>query len=163
MLRCRFGCQTFTWEMLGTGWSGGPDDLVRADRRRRLCRYRDHRHHDRSLRRLSLADFARRLTEAGLALVSFAFGSDSGFTDAGQIAADLDTARRWVDFAAHFPGAMISMGSATVVSDGPRDEKFAIAAECYNRCDGDRACGWRRRRRPSLLAPQHAALHADRL
>jgi sugar phosphate isomerase/epimerase len=62
-----------------------------------------------------------------------AFGSDGGFTERGRTRADLDAARRWIELAAHFPGALISMGSATVMSDGARDEKFAIAAETYNR------------------------------
>jgi sugar phosphate isomerase/epimerase len=66
-------------------------------------------------------------------LVAFAFGSDSGFTEQGRILADLEAARRWVDFAAHFPGALVSMGSATVVSEGARDDKFGLAAEVYNR------------------------------
>ncbi|MBY2911246.1 sugar phosphate isomerase/epimerase family protein [Rhizobium leguminosarum] len=128
----QIGCQTFTWEMLGTGWSGGPDDLVRAIAD---GGYAGIEITDTMIGHYALkpADFARTLADAGLALVSFAFGSASGFTVAEKIASDLDTARRWVDFAANFPGAMISMGSATVVSDGPRDEKFAIAAECYNR------------------------------
>ena len=26
----KFGCQTFTWEMLGDAWTGGPDELVAA-------------------------------------------------------------------------------------------------------------------------------------
>ena len=26
----KVGCQTFTWEMLGDAWRGGPDDLVAA-------------------------------------------------------------------------------------------------------------------------------------
>ena len=71
------------------------------------------------------AAFARRLEDAGLALVSFAFGSDSGFTESAGVAADLEAARRWVDFAAHFPGALVSMGSATVMSEGARADKFA--------------------------------------
>ncbi|RFB88338.1 myo-inositol catabolism protein [Rhizobium leguminosarum bv. trifolii] len=128
----KIGCQTFTWEMLGKRWSGGPDDLVRAIA-------------DGGYAGLEITDtmighyalkpvaFARTLAEAGLTLVSFAFGSASGFTVTEKIASDLETARRWVDFVANFPGAMVSMGSATVVSDGPREEKFAIAAECYNR------------------------------
>ena len=28
--RLKFGCQTFTWEMLGPKWTGAPDDLLRA-------------------------------------------------------------------------------------------------------------------------------------
>ena len=26
----QIGCQTFTWEMLGRTWNGGPDDLLAA-------------------------------------------------------------------------------------------------------------------------------------
>lgn len=26
----KVGCQTFTWEMLGKNWTGGPDDLLTA-------------------------------------------------------------------------------------------------------------------------------------
>ena len=60
-------------------------------------------------------------------------GSDGGFTEPGQAEADLEATRRWVEFAAHFPGAVVSMGSATVMSEGARDDKFAVAAEIYNR------------------------------
>ena len=49
------------------------------------------------------ADFARRARDTGLALVSFAFGSDSGFTERGEIEADLEAVQRWIDFAAAFP------------------------------------------------------------
>lgn len=128
----RFGCQTFTWEMLGARWTGAPDDLIRAIA-------------DGGYAGIEITDtmigayagraaaFARRLDDAGLALVSFAFGSESGFTERRQIPADLEAARRWVDFATHFPGALVSIGSATIVSEGARDDKFAVAAEVYNR------------------------------
>jgi sugar phosphate isomerase/epimerase len=39
----------------------------------------------------------------------------------------------WIDFVAHFPDAIVSIGSATSVSDGSRDEKFDVAAAIYNR------------------------------
>jgi sugar phosphate isomerase/epimerase len=128
----KFGCQTFTWEMLGAKWTGGPDDLVRIVAN---GGYAGIEITDTMIGSYAgrVADFARRLDEAGLTLVSFAFGSDSGFTEPGRIPSDLDTARRWVDFAAHFPGALVSMGSATIVSEGARGDKFAIAAEVYNR------------------------------
>ena len=128
----RLGCQTFTWEMLGAAWKGGPDDLVSAIA-------------DGGYAGIEITDtmigpyanrpeeFARRLADAGLTLVSFAFGSDSGFTEKNGIPADLEAARRWVDFAAHFPGALVSMGSATIISEGSRDGKFDVAAEIYNR------------------------------
>ncbi|WEZ84460.1 sugar phosphate isomerase/epimerase [Rhizobium sp. 32-5/1] len=128
----KIGCQTFTWEMLGNAWKGGPDDLLRAIAEggysgieitdTMIGEYAD-----------KPEAFVRSLGDAGLTLVSFAFGSQSGFTLPEQIAADMETTRRWVDFAANFPGALVSMGSATVVSDGPRTDKFAVAAECYNR------------------------------
>ena len=112
-LALKFGCQTFTWEMLGDAWTGGPDDLVAVIAGAgyagieitdtMIGSYAGH-----------VEDFVRRLGDAGLTLVSFAFGSDSGFTEQEQVVADLEAARRWVDFAAHFPGALISMGSATV-------------------------------------------------
>ena len=126
----KFGCQTFTWEMLGDAWTGGPDDLVAAIAAggyagieitdRMIGSYAD-----------STADFARRLDAAGLALVAFAMGSDGGFTEPGQAAADLEAVRRWVGLAARFPGAVLSLGSATVMSEGARDDKFKAAAEIY--------------------------------
>jgi sugar phosphate isomerase/epimerase len=127
-----FGCQTFTWEMLGDVWTGGPDDLVAAIA-------------DAGYAGLEITDtmigayagrpaeFARRLEDAGLALVAFAMGSDGGFTEPAQAEADLEATRRWVDFAAHFPGALVSLGSATAMSKGPREDKFAVAAGIYNR------------------------------
>lgn len=126
------GCQTFTWEMLGPSWTGGPDDLLDAVA-------------DAGYAGIEITDtmigayagtpasFASALYARGLALVSFAFGSASGFTRPEAIEADLETARRWIDFAGRFPGALVSMGSATAVSGGPRADKFAVAAEIYNR------------------------------
>lgn len=126
------GCQTFTWEMLGDCFAGGPDDLLRAIA---AGGYTGIEITDTMIGRYAgkPAAFADALNAAGLTLVSFAFGSKSGFTVKEEIAADLDTARRWIDFAAAFPGALVSMGSATVVSEGPRADKFAIAADIYNR------------------------------
>ncbi len=128
----RFGCQTYTWEMLGDAWRGGPDDLVGAIAE---GGYAGIEITDTMIGSYATraGDFARRLDDAGLALVSFAFGSEGGFTERGQVQADLEAARRWIDFAAQFSGAMVSMGSATVMSEGARDDKFAVAAEIYNR------------------------------
>ncbi len=128
----RYGCQTFTWEMLGAGWTGTADDLVQAIA-------------EGGYQGIEITDtmiggyadrpraFADRLAEAGLALVSFAYGSEGGFTEPAQAAADLEACKRWADFAAHFPGALISMGSATIMSPGAREGKFDTAAEIYNR------------------------------
>ena len=128
----RFGCQTFTWEMLGPAWAGGPDDLVTAIA---TAGYAGIEITDTMIGHYTSRpdSFARRLAEAGLTLVAFAFGSPGGFTEPAQVAADLETTRRWADFAARFPGAMVSMGSATVLSDGPLGTKFDTAADVYNR------------------------------
>jgi sugar phosphate isomerase/epimerase len=128
----KVGCQTFTWEMLGDRFAGGPDDLLEAIAGggyagieitdTMIGCYAD-----------KPAEFATALKKAGLVLVSLAFGSKSGFTLQDRITADLEAAQRWMDFVTAFPGALVSIGSATVVSDGPRDDKFAVAAEFYNK------------------------------
>ncbi|WP_341486999.1 sugar phosphate isomerase/epimerase [Pararhizobium sp. A13] len=128
----KVGCQTFTWEMLGGAWTGTPDDLLSAIS---AAGYSGIEITDTMIGGYAdrPADFAKALTARGLQLVSFAFGSKSGFTLADQIENDLVAAQRWIDFAARFPGALVSIGSATVVSEGPLADKFAIAAEFYNR------------------------------
>ena len=128
----KFGCQTFTWEMLGDAWRGGPDDLVAAIAE---GGYAGIEITDKMIGGYAgrAADFARRLDEAGLALVAFAMGSDGGFSEPGRAEADLEAARRWIDFAGHFPGAVLSLGSATAMSAGAREDKLAMAADIYNR------------------------------
>jgi len=128
----KYGCQTFTWEMLGSGWTGTADDLVHA--------ISNAGYQGIEITDTMIGDYANRprdfvstLGNAGLELVSFAYGSDSGFTEAASVSNDLDTCRRWVDFAAHFPGAMVSLGSATIMSEGLRADKFNTAAEIYNK------------------------------
>jgi len=117
--------------MLGDAWKGATDDLLQAIAQggyagieitdTMIGPYAD-----------KPVEFAAKLKACGLELISLAFGSKSGFTTREEIANDLKTAERWIGFAAHFPGALVSIGSATIVSAGPRDEKFAVAAEFYN-------------------------------
>ena len=128
----KVGCQTFTWEMIGKAWTGTPDDLLSAIS---AGGYSGIEITDTMIGHYAAkpGDFAKALKDSGLQLVSFAFGSKSGFTVADAINDDLATTQHWIDYAAQFPGALISIGSATVVSEGPRDDKFAIAAEFYNR------------------------------
>jgi inosose dehydratase len=128
----KVGCQTFTWEMLGNGFSGGPDDLLAAIS---AGGYSGIEITDTMIGHYARGPkaFAEALEKARLTLVSFAMGSMSGFTVRNEIANDLESARRWIDFAATFPGALVSIGSATIVSTGSLEEKFDIAAEFYNR------------------------------
>ena len=128
----KIGCQTFTWEMLGERWSQGPDALLRAiaDGGYRGIEITDTMIGDYADRP---DDFAAELDAHGLELAAFAFGSDSGFTRREAIDRDLDTTARWLEFTARFPGVPVALGSATIVSEGPLEEKFEIAAELYNR------------------------------
>jgi inosose dehydratase len=128
----RAGCQTYTWEMLGNDWTGAPDDLLTAIARGGYAGIEITDTMIGSYARRP-GDFAAALVDNGLTLVAFAMASKSGFTVGEQIPDDLDTARRWIDFIAAFPGAILSLGSATVVSDGRRADKFGIAAEFYNK------------------------------
>ena len=127
----KIGCQTFTWEMLGDAWKGTADDVLQAIAQGgyagvEITDTMIGPYADRPV------EFAAKLKACGLDLVSFAFGSKSGFTVREEIANDLKTAERWIGFASRFPGALVSIGSATVVSEGRRDDKFVIAADFYN-------------------------------
>ena len=69
--------------MLGAAWTGGPDDLVSA--------IADGGYAGIEITDTMIgsfvgraAEFARRLDDAGLALVSFAFGSDEASPSAGR-------------------------------------------------------------------------------
>ena len=126
----RAGCQTFTWEMLGDAWRNRPDELLAAIA---AAGYSGIEITDTMIGGYGGRPeaFARALADHGLSLVAFACGSSSGFTEAAALALDLDMAQRAADFAAAFPGALLSFGSATVMSAGPRDAKFAAAARFY--------------------------------
>lgn len=132
MADVRIGCQTYTWEMLGEGLTGGPDDLLDAIA---AGGYGGIEITDTMIGSYGSQPeaFARALEARGLELVAFTFSSTSGFTEIDEVENDLETARRWADFVARFPRAVLSMGSATVMSAGPRDDKFRIAADVYNR------------------------------
>ena len=132
MPKLKVGCQTYTWEMLGSRFTGGPDEIVGAiaDGGYAGIEITDAMigpYADRP------ADFHAALRKAGLDLVAFTFSPPSGFTVRERFDEDLAIARRWINFAASFPGALACMGSATEVTGGDRAEKFAVAADIYNR------------------------------
>nr|WP_256439117.1 sugar phosphate isomerase/epimerase [Rubellimicrobium arenae] len=118
--------------MLGPDWRGRPDELIDAIA---AAGYAGIEITDNMIGhyREDPDGFARALDGRGLALAALAVVSPTGFTEIDQEKADVEALRPWVDFAARFPGAVISLGSATVVSDGPREDKFAVAAAIYNR------------------------------
>jgi sugar phosphate isomerase/epimerase len=117
--------------MLGQSWAGGPDDLLAAIGGAgyagieitggMIGGYRNRPE-----------DFARELETHRLELIAFAWASASGFTQPDAFESDLAAAAKALDFVSQFPSAILSLGSATIVSPGPRAEKFAAAAKVYN-------------------------------
>jgi sugar phosphate isomerase/epimerase len=127
----RVGCQTYTWEMLGERWTGGADDLLKAVT---AGGYAGIEITDTMIGHYAGRPdaFAWALAEHGLTLVAFACGSASGFTEPAALNNDLAAVDHALDFVARFPGALLSLGSATVTGPGPREDKFAAAARFYN-------------------------------
>lgn len=125
------GCQTFTWEMLGNAWRGDPDDLLAAIKR---ANYTGIEITDKMIGRYKGKPdaFRNALARHDLTLVAYACGSDSGFTEPDALEADLQAAGEAIALASAFPGAHVSLGSATRTSEGPRAQKFAFAAHFYN-------------------------------
>src|SRR5690606_29679873 len=76
--------------------------------------------------------FGEVLAAHGIELVAFACARDSGYTEPAQHADDLAMIDRALDFVAAFPGATLSLGSATIMSPGTRESKFDAAADLYN-------------------------------
>ena len=151
----KVGCQTFTWEMLGDTWRGTADDLLAAIA---SAGYSGIEITDTMIG--NYADrpepFAKALAGHGLTLVAFACGSRSGFTEEAQVENDLAMAERSIAFAAAFPGAHVSFGSATVMSPGPRNAKFATAARFYNEVAA-------RGRKAGVPVAVHPSSHHDTL
>jgi sugar phosphate isomerase/epimerase len=129
--RLRLACQTFTWEMLGDAYRDGPDALLRMIAE---AGYEGIEITDRMIGHYAgrPAAFAEALAAHGLTLVAFAVGSASGFTEPAMLESDLAMAEQAIGFAAHFPGALVSFGSATIMSPGAREDKFAAASGFYN-------------------------------
>ncbi|TNC50564.1 sugar phosphate isomerase/epimerase [Rubellimicrobium rubrum] len=118
--------------MLGPAWRDRPDDVIGAIA---AAGYAGIEISDAMLGCYSddPGGLACTLDRHRLELVAVAVSSASGFTERDRAEGDLEGLRHWLDFVAHFPGAVISLGSATAVTGGPRDDKLAVAAEIYNR------------------------------
>jgi inosose dehydratase len=127
----KLGCQTYTWEMLGEAYREGPDHLLQSIA---AAGYAGIEITDRMIGHYTGRPdaFASALARHSLTLVAYAVGSDSGFTEPAMLEDDLAAADRAIAFAAAFPGALVSFGSATIMSPGPAEDKFAAAASFYN-------------------------------
>lgn len=131
MSRFRLGCQTYTWEMLGDRFAGSTDDLVRAIAE---AGYEGIEITDRMIGPYAgRADaFARTLADHGLTLVAFAWASATGFTVPAAEETDVELAKEWLAFVSRFPGAVLSLGSATTTIAGPLRPQADCAARIYN-------------------------------
>jgi inosose dehydratase len=127
----KVGCQTFTWEMLGPSWRGTADDLLDAIAR---AGYAGIEITDTMIGGYAGQPeaFTAALAARNLTLVSFACGSESGFTLDAALDQDLRMAEGAIAFASAFPGAHVSFGSATIVAEGAREQHFTVAARFYN-------------------------------
>ncbi len=154
-LPLRAGCQTYTWEMLGDRWQGTPDDLLAAIS---AAGYAGIEITNTMIGGYAGSPdaFARSLRVHGLELVAFACGSASGFTEPAALADDLRAVDQALRFTAAFPGAILSLGSATRMSPGGADEKFRAAAGFYNAA-GERA------KRAGVELAIHPSSHHDTL
>ena len=102
----KVGCQTYTWEMLGSRWTGSTDDILNAIAACRLRGHRDHRRDDRPLCGRPRA-FGEALRTRGLELVAFGWSRPSGFT-VTEARPGRPRGRRAGDrFVGAFPGAVL--------------------------------------------------------
>jgi sugar phosphate isomerase/epimerase len=127
----RLGCQTFTWEMLGDRWRGTTDELLDAIATAGYAGLEITDHMIGPYAHRGDA-FARALSERGLTLVAFAWASATGFTMPEATAADIALADRWLAFVSSFPGAVLSLGSATATAPGARRAQLDCAARIYD-------------------------------
>lgn len=128
----KLGCQTFTWEMLGSNWTGAVEDIVGA--------VADAGYAGIEMSNVVLGDCARNpatfrdlLASRDLDLVAYAFSVPSGFTDRMRAAEDKELIAQATEFLTYFPGAMLSLGSPTVTGGAVGDlEAIDIAATIFN-------------------------------
>ncbi|MBM3501747.1 MAG: sugar phosphate isomerase/epimerase [Armatimonadetes bacterium] len=131
MSAMRVGCQTYSWEMLGGRWSGGPDDILNAVAAAgyagvefaasMIGAYYD-----------EPAAFAEALAQRDLVLAAFAYASPHGFTDPGHLPDELAGAERALRFAAQFPRPLLALGGAASPDRDDYDAKLTRACGFYS-------------------------------
>src|SRR6478672_11765946 len=105
----RIGCQTYTWEMLGSKWNGRVDDILAAVAG---AGYEGIEITNTMIREYARrpAEFSKALQRQGLTLAAFAYASPLGFTDPGNHPQELDGADEALRFVASFPGTPLMLG-----------------------------------------------------
>ena len=124
----RIGCQTYTWEMLGPGWRGSPDDI--------LDLVGAAGYDGVEFSNAMIGDYMRSpdrlaaaLARRGLALAAFAYAAD-GFTDPERYEADLAGAEQALAFARAM-GVPLCLGGPAAPSRQDYERSFAQAIRFY--------------------------------
>lgn len=130
MSAIRVACQTYTWEMLGTEWTGKLTDI--------LDWVADAGYAGIEVTNTMIGDFWDRpddlqaeLDRRNLRLAAFAFATE-GFTDAERWDEDIAGAQRAIEFAARFPEPRLGLGGAAHPSRDQARDKLDQAIRLYN-------------------------------
>jgi inosose dehydratase len=124
----RIGCQTYTWEMLGPGWQGTPDDI--------LDLVSGAGYDGIEFSNAMIGDYlqspgrlAAALARRGLALAAFAYAA-AGFTDPARYEADLAGAEQALAFARAM-GVPLCLGGPAAPTREEYERSFAQAIRFY--------------------------------
>lgn len=130
MSRIRVACQTYTWEMLGDGWTGQVTDILDAVA---AAGYEGIEITNTMIREFAgrPAEFAAELAKRGLVLACFAYAT-SGFTEASAAKPDLAGADAAIAFVREFPEPRLGLGGAASPSRRCAKSKLDRAIAFYN-------------------------------
>jgi inosose dehydratase len=128
MPRFSLGCQTYSWEMLGAGWQGTPDEILDAVA---AAGYVGVEFSNNMIGAYleQPAQFEKALQIRGLRCAALAYARN-GFTEPGEYPADVDGAEKALRFAAHF-GVVLALGGPSSESRQDYDRKIEQALSLY--------------------------------
>lgn len=126
----KVGCQTYTWEMLGSGWTGRVTQILdwiagAGYQGIEITNSMIGEFADRQ------SAFAAELDVRGLSLAAFAYAR-TGFTDASTWESDIGGACDAIAFLCRFPEARLALGGAAHPSRENAREKLDRAIRFYN-------------------------------
>ena len=128
MASFKIGCQTYSWEMLGTDWQGTPEQILDAVA---AAGYAGVEFGNNMIGRFldQPAAFAQELSRRGLACAAFAYAT-LGFSDAAQRESDLAGADQALRFTAYF-GIPLCLGGPSSPTHAGAAAKVAQAVSFY--------------------------------
>ncbi len=124
----KIGCQTYSWEMLGTDWQGTPEQILDAVA---AAGYAGIEFSNNMIGRFFEQPtlFERELAKRKLACAAFAFATD-GFTDPTHLETDLAGAEKALAFSGYF-SIPLCLGGPSNPSHANAGEKTAHAVGFY--------------------------------